>query len=112
METVASAESGTWLEIPIDHYNHVPPSSDELHHLPARSRQLRPLRPGVRVLTQPPNRVPLENEMHVPQAAFRSAPDGIAASVQFDDRGVLDESLTPDLDERLLSAILSIAWPT
>ena len=47
------------------------------------------------------NLVPIEHEIHLPQAALGSALDRVAAAVQFGDRGVLDEGLPPDFDERL-----------
>jgi hypothetical protein len=39
------------------------------------------------------NLVPLEDEIHLLQAALRSAPDWIAFAVQFDRRAVLDEGI-------------------
>lgn len=56
----------------------------------------------VRVLLKPPNLFAVENEIHLPKIALRSAPDGVAFVVQFDGSSVLDESLLPNLDECLL----------
>jgi hypothetical protein len=46
-------------------------------------------------LLQPANLVPLEDEIHLPQPALGSASDRVAAAIQFDGGGVLDEGLTP-----------------
>lgn len=88
--------------LPRHDVRHVPPLAEELHHLLAGACHLRPMGFRVRVLHQSPNLVAIEDEIHLPQPALGSAPDRVAAAVQFDDRGILDERLPPDLDQHLL----------
>lgn len=87
------------LHFSIYHHRHVPFLAKELHHLLSRPRQLRPLGFRLRVLLKSANLAAVEHEVHLPQAALGSAPGRVAAAVQFDDRGVLDEGLMPDFDQ-------------
>lgn len=97
-ENRAASSSNTTIDLffSIDHDSDVPPLAEELHHLIARPRHLRPPRSCVRVLLQPANLVLLEDEIHLSQSALRRASDSVAFAVQFDSRAVLDEGLTPD----------------
>jgi len=92
-------ESEKEFFLTIRHVHHIPALDEELHHLLAGARQLRPPGFRIRVLFQPSNRFAIEDEVHLPQLPYGSPPDGVMLRPEFDRLGVLDESVPPDLDE-------------
>jgi hypothetical protein len=83
---------------PVHHNRHVPTFAQKLHHLFARSCQLRPTGVRLRVLLQPTNLVAVEHEIDLPQAFPWSDADRIVFLTQLNHSGVLDENLPPDIN--------------
>jgi hypothetical protein len=62
------------------------------------------------VLLQLPNLVPVEYEVHLPQAALRSQPNRVLLCAKLDHVGVLDEGLPPDLNQCLFEGRVHCAF--
>src|SRR5258708_8064088 len=90
------------VHLSINYVCHVAALAQKLDRLLARACHLRP--PGfcLRVLFKPPHLVSVEHEVHLPQTSFGGPPDGITFFPKLDDLSVLDEGLSPDLDQSLL----------
>jgi gluconolactonase len=99
---LGSLPSAVEVCLPLDYNGHVAAFSEELHHLLARACHFCPAGFRVRVLLQPSNLCPVENEVQLPQTHSGRPPNAIMPASQLDYLGVVDEDLSPDFDQRLL----------
>jgi hypothetical protein len=78
----AGSEGATGVEsdLPVDHVSDVTAFDEELHHFLAFPGHLCPSGFCFWILFEPPNLLPVEDEINLAQLAFRSAPDGISLS--------------------------------
>lgn len=86
----------------IRHIGDIAAFDKELHNFLAGSGQFRPPRFRVGILLQTSNLAFIENEINLSQSGLRGSPNGILFFASLDSRGMLDESLTPDFNQRVL----------